>query len=125
MTRGVKNKAGGQWNTSRYFSFIRSTLRRAYTRYPVKYAALEAARRPFKGTDKSTKWEFNCSQCDEWFKGKDVEVDHIIPCGSLTKYDDLPGFTERLFCEVESLRVVCKPCHKVITAEERERKKNG
>ena len=55
---------------------------------------------------------------------KEVEIDHIISCGSLKCYDDLPGFVERLFCEADNIRVVCKPCHKAHTKKSREDKKN-
>ena len=81
------------------------------------------AQRPYKGLDKRTKWEYTCADCNEWFKTKEVEVDHIVPAGSLKDYSDLAGFCERLFCEADNLRVLCKPCHKKRTDEERENKK--
>lgn len=123
-----KNKAAKDcgWTDSRYFSFIRSNLRRAWSKYPCKFEVLKDARRPFTGDDKRTKWEYNCSMCDGWFKTKDVEVDHIKPAGSLKDYSDLPAFVERLFCEKSNLRVLCKPCHKQVTQAEREaNKKKG
>ena len=82
---------------------------------------LKKARRPYGGEDKRTKWEYQCNECNNWFKTKDVEVDHIESAGSLKSYDDLAGFCERLFCEEENLQVVCKPCHKQITQEERKK----
>lgn len=123
MVRGVKNRAGGTWTESRYFAFIRSNLRRAWSKYPVKFKVLNDAKRPYEGDDKRTKWEYQCSVCEGWFKSKEIEVDHINPAGSLKTYEDLAGFCERLFCEEDNLRVVCKGCHAKITAEERERKK--
>lgn len=43
---------------------------------------------------------------------KEVQIDHIEPAGSLKGFDDLPGFVERLFCEVDGLQVLCKDgCH--------------
>ena len=65
------------------------------------------------------KFEYNCAMCDGWFKMKEVEVDHIIPCGSLKDFGDLAGFVERMFCSQEHLRIVCKPCHKAHTKAER------
>ena len=50
---------------------------------------------------------------------KDISVDHIIPCGSLTCADDLPAFVEKMFCEVEGLQVLCGDCHSKKTANER------
>lgn len=53
---------------------------------------------------------------------KSVEVNHIIPVGSLRNYQDLPGFCERLFVEdPKSLEVVCKDCHLEITQEQRKK----
>lgn len=51
-----------------------------------------------------------------------VEKDHIVPCGSLKSYEDLPGFVERLFAPVTGYRILCKPCHKIITKEARANK---
>lgn len=118
-----KTKAGGTWTKARYFSFIRSALRRASSKYPVKWQVLEKARRPFRGKDKRTKWEYQCNSCKHWFKTKDVQVDHIIPAGSLRDYEDLAGFVERLFCEEDNLQVLCNTCHDVKTAKEKEEAK--
>lgn len=119
MTRGVKNKAGNTWTTARYFSFIRSALRRAWTKYPVRYQVMEKARKPYSGKDKRTKWVYECAQCQKLYKSTEVNVDHITPAGTLTKYSDLPKFVERLFCESSNLQVLCKTCHDVKTKEER------
>ena len=107
-----KTRAGGQWTESRYFSFIRSNLRRAWMKYPVKWQLLQDNRRVYTGEDKRTKWEYRCEMCESWFKTKDIEVDHINSAGSLKCFDDLPGFCERLFCEIDNLQVLCKTCHK-------------
>lgn len=116
-----KIKAAEQcgWSDSRYWSFIRSALRRAWSKYPVRYQVLNKSRRVYEGTDKRTKWQYQCKDCTGWFKQKDVEVDHINSAGSLKTFEDLAGFCERLFCEEDNLRVLCKPCHKKRTLEER------
>lgn len=121
MTRGVKNKAGGTWTTARYFSFIRSALRRAWTKYPVKYAVLDKAKQPYTGTDKRTKWVYTCASCNSTFKATEVNVDHITPAGTLRDYSDLPEFVKNLFCEADNLQVLCKECHDVKTKEERKK----
>lgn len=119
MTRGVKNKAGNTWTTARYFSFIRSALRRAWTKYPVRYQVMDSAKQPYKGTDKRTKWVYKCTTCKKLFKSTEVNVDHITPAGSLNKYSDLPAFVKNLFCEADNLQVLCKGCHDKKTKEER------
>jgi hypothetical protein len=52
-----------------------------------------------------------------------VAVDHIIPCGALSCANDLPGFVERLFIEVDGLQILCDICHNKKTQAERKSKK--
>jgi hypothetical protein len=85
--------------------------------WPPRYEALNSARRTVTG--KRHKYEYQCNMCEKWFKQKEVEVDHIESIGTLRQYEDLPTFVERLFVSVDELRVVCKPCHKKRTKEER------
>lgn len=112
--RVERTHAGKTWTKSRYFSYIRSCLRRSWSRYPVRFQVLAKASRPYKGEDKRRKKEYQCKICNKWFMQKEVEVDHITPCGSLKEYDDLPRFVATLFCEEDNLRVLCKPCHKEV-----------
>lgn len=105
-------RAGGQWTESRFFSFIRSALRGASRRWPpLVKDVLMRSRRPYTGLDKRTKFEYECLGCGGWFPAKHINVDHIVPCGTLKTFDDLPGFVERLFCEVDGLRLLCEACH--------------
>lgn len=105
-------RAGGEWTGAQYWQFIRSALRKAAQRYPpVVRQALETVKRPSQSkTNPRLKWEYQCAACGLWYARKLVRVDHIYPCGSLTSYDDLPGFVARLFCEPDELRVLCIDC---------------
>lgn len=116
-----RTHAGGTWTKAKYFAFIRSALRQAATRYPVKFQVKEANRRTVTG--KRWRYEYQCVECTKWFKDKEVQVDHIEPAGSLKEYTDLPAFAERLFCEPDGLQVMCKPCHQTKTNAEREERK--
>ena len=50
---------------------------------------------------------------------KDIQVDHIIPAGSLNDIKDIGGFVERLAVVTsDRLRTLCKPCHEEITLAE-------
>lgn len=106
-----------EWSNSRFWSFIRSALRRAWTRWPPKYKALEAASLPYKGKDKRRKKSYRCEICKKTFPQKQVQVDHKNESGSLKDYSDLPGFVERLFVSEDKLRVLCINCHKKVTHE--------
>lgn len=104
-----------EWTESKFWSFIRSGLRAKFSRWGPKYKCLNNAKRTVKG--KRHKYEFKCAECNKWFKQKDVQVDHTVPCGTLKTYEDLPGFVKRLFVSADKLRVLCKPCHLAITKE--------
>ena len=107
------------WTDSRYMSFIRSTLRRSFTKFPTKHKVKNEASRPYKGSVKRRKKEYQCAVCSGWFADKEVAVDHIVPCGSLKSYDDLPRFVSTLYCEANNLQVICNTCHQIKTNEER------
>jgi len=82
----------------------------------------DAARRTSQSDNKRLKWEYQCNHCNKWFPDKDVQVDHIVPVGTLKCAEDLIGFLERLTPE-EGFQVLCKECHN--TKTQSERKKGG
>lgn len=108
-----------EWTEARFWSFVRSALRSAWSRYPVKYKVLANAKRNYKGPNKQQKYEFQCAECKEWFKAKEVSVDHITPAGTLRSYEDLPSFVEKLFVSEDELQVLCDKDHKAKTLAER------
>lgn len=121
--RVPKTIGGNRYTEAGFWSFIRSGLRAKYSRWGPRYDILADAKIKYVGPNARQKFAYLCSQCGQSFAQKEVEVDHIVECGSLRSFDDLPGFVERLFCEKDGLRVVCKPCHKVITDQAREERK--
>lgn len=110
--RVPRTRAGGEWTEAAFWAFIRSGLRGMSRRWPpLVRLAMKRQRRPNQSSNRRMKWEFQCQDCQRWFPGKLVEVDHIEPCGSLKSFEDLPGFAARLFCEVDGLQVLCNECH--------------
>jgi len=112
--------SNSQWTPARKKAFITTLLRSGFSRWPPKYITLKAA---FLDKHINTKTGrlasfYRCAICQDCFVAKDVHVDHIVPvvgaCG-FTSWDD---FIERLFCESDNLRVLCKPCHKNVTLSE-------
>ena len=110
--RVARTRAGGEWTEAGFWCFLRSGLRQMSRRWPpIARHALLAARRRYVGPNKRQKWEYQCAACEDWFNAKQIAVDHIDPCGSLKSFDDIRGFTERLFVETDRLRVLCEGCH--------------
>ena len=112
--RVPKTRNAGTMTESAFWSMIRSTLRRRTMYWKPIQNAKNAARRPYVGTNPRQKWEYQCEECQNWFTGKEIEVDHIEEAGSLRSSDDLKGFIERLFVE-EGFQVLCKSCHSTKT----------
>lgn len=81
--------------------------------------AKQRSKRVYKGPNKRQKFEYECNICKQHFPEKDINVDHIIPAGTLSCAQDLPGFVERLFCEVEGLQTLCETCHNIKTQNEK------
>ena len=118
--RVARTRNNGRWTEARYFGFIRSALRAAAMRWGPKQTAKTDASRSING--ERWRFEYLCADCLSWFQGKDVQVDHIIECGSLKTFEDLPRFVERMFCEAEGFQVLCKPCHQLKTNAARKAK---
>jgi 5-methylcytosine-specific restriction endonuclease McrA len=101
-----------------FWGFIRSSLRRALRFWKPIVKAKMNARRASQSDNKKLKWEFQCNHCKGWFPDKQVQVDHIVPVGSLKCSDDLAGFIDRLASE-DGFQVLCSGCHQIKTNSER------
>lgn len=116
--KAIKTRAGGTMTEAEYLAWIRSSLRSRSLRWPPRAKALEMARKPFQGGGRQ-KWVYLCALCEVWYKGSEVVVDHFPhACGSILSVEDISNFAERLFCETDNLRVLCKPCHDIHTYAE-------
>lgn len=119
--RVPRTRNHGTWTEAQFFSRLRSSLRKMSMYWKPAHAALNAVKRPAPPGVRH-KHEYQCAVCHGWFKRSDVQVDHIIPCGSLKSFEDLPGFAERLFCEDPAgYQAACKSCHQSKTNEDRQR----
>ena len=117
--RVVKTRNAGTMTESAFWSFIRSGLRQKSRWWkPITECKLKA-KRTYKGPNKRQKFEYQCNTCKQWFAEKHINVDHMVPAGSLNCAEDLPGFVERLFCEQENLQVLCENCHNIKTKLEK------
>jgi DNA-directed RNA polymerase subunit RPC12/RpoP len=121
VIRVARTRNGGTETDSQHMGKIRSALRNISRWWkPFQIALkLSGVKCNIGGRIKTL---YLCAKCRRMLERKSVEVNHIIPVGSLKNYHDLPGFCERLFVEdPKSLEVVCKDCHLEITQEQRKK----
>lgn len=104
--------AKSKWNL---WVKVRSALRDIYRYSPMRREAIKAASTL---TDPELGGKgFVCPLCTRDYPIQMADVDHIDPCGSLLDIDDLQGFFLRLM--YGPVRVICKLCHKEVTAAQR------
>jgi len=115
-TKGQLTRCSGTMTEAQYLAWIRSALRSKWLKWKPRSQAIERARRPYVGQNKRQKWEVQCALCNDYFMLNDIEVDHYPhDAGSILSFEDIGPFVNRLYCEVDNLRVLCKPCHKCYT----------
>jgi 5-methylcytosine-specific restriction endonuclease McrA len=114
----IKTRNNNTMTEAGFWGMIRSALRR-YSMYwkPIK-AKKEQNRKPYKGLNKRQKWVYTCEICKREIKEKEIEIDHIVECGNLSKAT-AGEFIERLFCEIDGLQILCKECHQLKTNNRR------
>jgi hypothetical protein len=120
--RGVElTRCSHTMTEAQFFSFILSALRRATKYWTPKMEKMREGRRAYKGDNKRIKWEYQCEQCLTWVLQKDIEMDHIIPCGGMNGWDKLVPWCQKAFVEKEGYQRLCKNCHLTKTSEERKK----
>lgn len=56
--------------------------------------------------------KYRCESCQEVFKQKDLQIDHIEPVIDVeVGFVDWNVYIERLFCTADKMQGLCKPCH--------------
>ncbi len=106
--------AKSKWNL---WVKLRSALRDIYRYSPMRREAIKAASCALAASDGVG---FVCPLCEREWPLQMADVDHIEPCGSLLSAEDLPRFFARLM--YGKVRVICKICHKKVTAAQRRKK---
>jgi DNA-directed RNA polymerase subunit RPC12/RpoP len=115
------------WTPGRKKGYITSVLRKGFTRYPAKYGALKNAQVGKKLNQKTGRmaYHYKCAKCKKEFPNVEVQVDHIFPVVDTEEgFLGWDTYIDRLFCEEDSLQVLCLTCHKKKTSvENKERRK--
>lgn len=115
----------GEGNSSRLSEkqmcgIVRSAIRKAWSRSPVRLLKLEMAKEPDKRVHTRTKWLVKCSHCGQKFQLKDIEVDHIKGEHKLTTLADIHGFADSILnVTLDDLQLLDKKCHRIKTYGER------
>ena len=99
------------------FTWVKRYIEGISYKWPPRSEALKAASRPSQLSDKRIKVERQCAHCKNWFKTKDVQLDHIVPKGRYAK-ETFFVWLERLLCNTTGFQVLCIPCHKKKSATE-------
>jgi 5-methylcytosine-specific restriction endonuclease McrA len=113
------------WTEGRYRSFITSTIRGGFRRYPPKFQVLKNAFISKKINKKTGRLasHYKCAKCKKGYVATDVQVDHIDPVvDPAVGFVSWDVFIDRLFCKADNLQVLCKPCHAIKTKLERKKK---
>ena len=117
--RVPRTRNGGTMTEAEFWSKMRQVLRRGFMWWRPATAVLAAAKQPFHGP-RGQRFAYLCAACGKLHKRKNVNIDHVEPCGQLTSFDHLPDFARRLTAEgAESYQVLCKQCHGAKTQAER------
>ncbi len=123
-SRTPKTRNSGTFTDAMFWNFIRASLRQRSRWWKPILECRKKSRRPYVGPLKRQKFEVQCNKCKNYFPDKQISVDHVIPLGELRCKEDLPGFVERLFVEVDDLQCLCSTCHLSKTASEKQFRKN-
>jgi 5-methylcytosine-specific restriction endonuclease McrA len=117
--RKPRTRGAESMTESQFWSMIRASLRKSSQYWKPISVCRNKARRKYEGPKKKQKFEYLCNNCHKWFPLTTITVDHIVPVGTLSSFEDLPGFVQRLFCETDGLQCLCEECHKQKTLNER------
>lgn len=116
--RVERTRNGGTWTEAQFWQAVRSGFRRAFRFWRPLQSALKLARVAAPGP-RGRKWLFLCAACQKLHLRKQVQVDHLQPCGALTKPEHIAEFLRRLTTErPEDFQVLCKKCHQEKTNKE-------
>ncbi len=120
----IRTRGGGMYTEAEYFQKIRAGLRSSFRFWPVMMQVLKDASRPSQSSNKRLKTEYQCVACGGWFPRKEVQIDHIEECGSLSCYEDIVPFIQRLTIEDPSgYQILCKEDHSIKTKAYKDGKK--
>jgi hypothetical protein len=111
---------------AQFWTFVRGVLRKGWSKHPVKLEFIKANRKRIINPVEKNRtrfpecWGMTCSICGCDTAQKDIEIDHIGEGSSFTGLHDAEKYVAHLFLvDYNSIRPVCKPCHKIENQRQR------
>lgn len=108
---------------------IINALRRAYRTYPVYKQVLNVGKEEYTVKSKKglpmrrVRWQ--CVKCDKKINSLEKVIDHIMPViDPSVGFVDYQTYINRLFCDIDNLQILCKPCHTIKTNAENKIRRN-
>lgn len=118
---------GVPWKSeSAFWQWVRGVLRKGWSKHPVKLEYIKQHRKRIANPKPSKRfpevWGMTCAKCGKDHVQTNIEIDHISDeAGKFTCLDDVKAYVSHLFLiDFESIRAVCKDCHKAISYAQKE-----
>lgn len=115
-----------EWTDAKFRGWIISLLRRGTMRWPPRNQCLVNAKTKKKRNKKTNRLaqHYRCNGCKKDFPLTNMVVDHIDPVIDVDEgFIDFDIYIERMYCPLDNLQALCKPCHKKKCDEERKKRK--
>ena len=114
-------------------NLIKGAIRRVFSRSDLRREALSNSH--VKGyhdpeRKRVTKWG-KCTECQLMVPLYQMDIDHkipVVPINSSLEEMTWDELVDRIWCDINNLKAICKPCHKLKSAletKERRRIKKG
>lgn len=111
---------GVPWKSQQdYFTWLRGSIRRVWSRHPVKIAYKQARRyKAPVGRNGKDVWVSDCEMCG--CRSRECEVDHIDGGYGFKDWDTFTTWAKRiLWVTFADIRELCKDCHEAVTLSQK------
>lgn len=106
---------------------LKGAIRRVFSRSDLRKQAIAIAKVDYTDPNRPRvkKWG-RCAVCKELTPAYLLEIDHMVPIVPLDSsleqmsWDDL---VNRVWCPLDSLQAICKPCHKIKSSLENKQRR--
>lgn len=106
-------------NEKQYLNWLRSALRKVWSKHPVKLGLLQKKRVRHKNDTGRMIWHYRCEHCNKLYKASEVEVNHKNTVGTLTLKNFGEFASRMLLVNEDELEILCHKCHGLVTYQER------